>query len=98
MNDITTGGGIGLILGPFVKLAVDAIRHWLRVDGRHVHLLTALVSVAAALAVVWGAPDISIRDVLQIAAMIAGSTLTATGVNEVTPNVTGILPAKGAGE
>ena len=97
MGDLTTGGGIGLILGPLVKLAVDAIRHWLHVDGRYVHLLTAVVSVVAAGAVVYGAPDISIRDALQIAAMIAGSTLTATGVNEVSPDA-GILPAKGAGE
>mgnify|MGYP001567435802 CR=1 FL=1 len=87
MNDITTGAGIGVFLAPLVKVAVDAIRHWFHIDGRWVHVLTVAVSIVVAGAVVYGAPNISIQDVLQVASMIASSTLTATGVNEVTPNI-----------
>ena len=93
MSDIMDGAGIGLVLGPLVKVAVDVVRHWFHVDGRYVHVLTAGVSLVVAAAVVHGLPGVSFRDVIQVAAIIVGSTLSATGVNEITPGAN-ILEAK----
>lgn len=91
MTEITTGAGTGAALAPFVKVTVDVIRNTFHVDGRWVHLLTVGIAAVCAIAVAryQGTWD-GIGEIVTAIVAAVG----AVGVNEISPTVENVLPAK----